>query len=397
MNKPVPNSIAAMAEELTAWRRDLHENPELGYEETRTAGVVAEKLRAFGFDGVETGVGKTGVVGVLHGAGGAASGAEERILVRADMDALPMEERTGLPYASKNAGRMHACGHDGHTTMLLGAAKHLAETRNFKGSVVFVFQPAEEGGGGAKAMIDDGLLERHPVRMAFGMHNWPGKAVGTMATTRGAAMAYADRFRIVVKGKGGHAAFPHFANDPIVAAAQLIGAFQSIVSRRRDPMNPAVVSVTKIEGGSAYNVIPGEVELLGTVRTLDDDLAAFICAEMKRQCRLIGEAMGVEIDDGEIGVDAYPVCFNEAGATDFAVEVMREVVGEENVADQEPAVLGGEDFAFFGQHVPASFVGLGNGDTAPLHHPEYDFDDAAAPIGVAYWTRLVERALPREG
>ncbi|MEM1314992.1 MAG: amidohydrolase [Pseudomonadota bacterium] len=386
-----------MAEEMTAWRRDIHAHPELGYEEERTAGIVAEKLRAFGFDVVETGVGRTGVVGVLFGADGPATTAEERVLLRADMDALPMDEHTGLPHASTNPGRMHACGHDGHTTMLLGAAKHLAETRNFKGSAVFVFQPAEEGGGGALAMIEDGLLERHPVKMAFGMHNVPGEAVGRMGTTAGAAMAYADRFCIKIKGKGGHAAFPHMAADPIVAAAQLITAFQSIIARRRDPMNPAVISVTKIEGGSAYNVIPGEVELWGTVRTLDDDLAAFLCEEMRRQCRLIGEAMGVEIDDSQIGLDAYPVCFNEAEATRFAIRVMEDVAGADNVTPDETPVLGGEDFAFFGQHVPASFVFLGNGDTAPLHHPEYDFNDDASPLGVAYWTRVVEMALPRAG
>ncbi|MFO7855827.1 MAG: amidohydrolase [Paracoccaceae bacterium] len=395
MTKPLPNAIAAMAGELTEWRRDLHAHPELGYEEERTAGIVAEKLRAFGFDAVETGVGGTGVVGILHGATGPAESAERRVLLRADMDALPMDEHTGLPYASTAPGRMHACGHDGHTTMLLGAARRLAETRTFEGTLVFVFQPAEEGGGGAKAMIEDGLLERWPVRAAFGMHNFPSQPVGRFGTGTGAAMAYADRFAIKVRGRGGHAAFPHHATDPIVAAAQLVTAFQSIISRRRDPMNPAVISVTKIEGGSAYNVIPGEVELWGTVRTLDDDLAQFLCDEMRRQCRAVGEAMGVEIDDTGIGLDPYPVCFNEAGATAFATEVMTELVGPENVDANARPVLGGEDFAFFGQHVPACFCFVGNGDSAPLHHPEYDFADAAAPYGVAYWCLLAERALPR--
>ncbi|HKK36592.1 MAG TPA: M20 aminoacylase family protein [Paracoccaceae bacterium] len=395
MNKPLPNAIAAMAEELTAWRRDLHAHPELGYEEERTAGIVAEKLRGFGFDAVETGIGGTGVVGILHGASGPAGSAERRVLLRADMDALPMDERTGLPWASTNPGRMHACGHDGHTAMLLGAAKRLAETRTFEGTLVFVFQPAEEGGGGAKAMIEDGLLERWPVRAAFGMHNFPAQPVGRFGTGAGAAMAYADRFVIKVRGRGGHAAFPHHAADPIVAAAQLVTAFQSIVSRRRDPMNPAVISVTKIQGGSAYNVIPEEVELWGTVRTLDDALAAFLCEEMRRQCRAVGEAMGVEIDDAGIGLDPYPVCFNEAGATAFATEVMTELVGPENVEANARPVLGGEDFAFFGQHVPACFCFVGNGDSAPLHHPEYDFEDAAAPYGVAFWCLLAERALPR--
>ena len=395
MTQPVPNSIAAMAEELTAWRRDLHAHPELGYEETRTAGLVAERLRAFGFDAVETGVGRTGVVGILHGASGPAESAEKRVVLRADMDALPMQETSGRPWASTAPGRMHACGHDGHTTMLLGAAKHLAETRSFDGTLVFVFQPAEEGGGGALAMIEDGLLERWPVRMAFGLHNMPGAPVGAMGTTPGAAMAYADHFVIRVTGRGGHAAFPHMAADPIVAAAQLVTAFQSIVSRRRDPMQPAVISVTRINGGTADNVIPGEVTLTGTVRTLSDDLARFLCDEMRRQCRAVGEAMGVEIDDSQIGLHPYPVCWNDPDATDFAVSVMREVVGEGAVDPAATPVLGGEDFAFFGKRVPSSFVFLGIGEAAPLHHPDYDFNDAAAPIGVAYWTRLAERALPR--
>lgn len=396
MNKPIPNSIASLAGELTEWRRDFHRHPEIAYQETRTAGVVAEKLRAWGFDAVETGVGKTGVVGILHGADGPAEDKSGRILLRADMDALPMEEKTGLPHASTNPGAMHGCGHDGHTTMLLGAAKHLAETRNFSGTLVFVFQPAEEGGGGAKAMIDDGLLERWPVRMAFGMHNFPMHGVGTFGTGVGPAMAYADRFVIRIRGRGGHAAMPHQADDVIVAGAQLITAFQSLISRRRDPMNPAVISVTKFAAGSAYNVLPGEAELWGTMRVLDDALAEQLIAEMGRQCRLIGEGMGVEVE-AQLGLDAYPVCVNDREATAFAVSVLEEVAGPENVEANAPAVMGGEDFAFFSQVVPGSFVFIGNGDSAPLHHPEYDFNDEIAPLGVTYWVRLAERALPRAG
>ncbi|MEC9435630.1 MAG: M20 aminoacylase family protein [Pseudomonadota bacterium] len=394
MNKPIPNSIMALEAELAEWRRDLHMHPELNYEEARTAGVVAEKLRGFGFDTVETGVGRTGVVGILHGADGPADGPEKRILIRADMDALPILEATGKPWASTTPGKMHACGHDGHTTMLLGAAKRIAETRNFSGTVVFVFQPAEEGGGGAKAMIDDGLLDRWPVRAAFGMHNSPGDAVGTFGTTPGAALAYADRFVITIRGRGGHAAMPHLADDVIVAGSQLVGAFQSIISRRRDPMNPGVISVTRFQAGSAYNVLPPSAEIWGTVRVLDDALADHLIGEMERQCRLIGEAMGVEVD-AQLGLDAYPVTWNDPAMTDFAVSVMTELVGAENVTPDATAVMGGEDFAFFGQVVPASFVFIGNGDSAPLHHPEYDFDDRAAPLGVAYWSLLVERALPR--
>jgi hippurate hydrolase len=395
MNKPIPNSIASLAAEMTEWRRDFHEHPEIGYEEVRTSGIVAEKLRGWGFDEVETGVGGTGVVGILHGADGPAEGAGKRILLRADMDALPMEEMTGLPYASRTPGRMHGCGHDGHTAMLLGAAKHMAETRNFSGTVVFVFQPAEEGGGGAKAMIDDGLLERWPVRMAFGMHNDPRNPVGRFGTNAGPAMAYADRFVIKIRGRGGHAAMPQYADDVIVAGAQLVTAFQSIVSRRRDPMNPAVISVTRFAAGSAYNVLPGEAEIWGTLRVLDDPLAGQLIAEMERQCRLIGEAMGVEVE-AELGLDAYPVCFNDRAATDFAVSVLEELVGPENVESDATPVLGGEDFAFFSQVVPGSFIFIGNGESAPLHHPQYDFNDEISPLGVAYWARLVERALPRE-
>ncbi|MGM0583457.1 MAG: M20 aminoacylase family protein [Pseudomonadota bacterium] len=394
MNRPVPNSIAALAEELTEWRRDFHQHPEIAYEEVRTAGIVAEKLTGWGFDKVETGVGRTGVVGILHGANGPAQGGEGRLLLRADMDALPMEEMTGLPWASRNPGRMHGCGHDGHTSMLLGAAKHLAQTRNFDGTLVFVFQPAEEGGGGAKAMIEDGLLERWPVRAAFGMHNFPHRPAGMFGTNSGPAMAYADRFVIRIRGRGGHAAMPQYADDVIVAGSELVGAFQSIVSRRRDPMNPAVISVTRFAAGSAYNVLPGEAELWGTVRVLDDSLAGHLIGEMERQCRLIGEAMGVEVE-AELGLDAYPVCVNDREATEFAVSVMEELVGPENVEADATAVLGGEDFAFFSQVVPGSFVFIGNGESAPLHHPEYDFNDEIMPLGVSYWVRLAERGLPR--
>ena len=394
MTLPIPNSIAALAPELTAWRRDFHEHPEIAYEEVRTAKVVARKLREFGFDAVEEGVGKTGVVGILHGAGGPATDAAHRILLRADMDALPMDEMTGLPYASKTPGRMHACGHDGHTTMLLGAAKHLAETRNFSGTLVFCFQPAEEGGAGAQAMLDDGMLERHPVRAVFGLHNDPRNAVGRFGTAKGGVMAYADRFVIRIKSKGGHAAMPHLATDPIVAGSALVQAFQTVISRRRDPMNPAVISVTRFAAGSAYNVIPGEAELWGTVRTLDAKLAEFIVEEMGRQCRLIGEAYGVEID-AQLGLDAYPVCYNDAEQTDFVVKVLRELVGEENVEADAAAVMGGEDFAFLSQAAPGCFAFIGNGPSAPLHHPAYDFNDEILPLGVAYWTKLAETALPK--
>ncbi len=396
MTQPIPNSIAAMADELAAWRRDFHTHPELAYEEVRTAGIVATKLREFGFDSIEEGVGGTGVVGLLHGAGGPGERAEDRVLLRADMDALPMQETTGLPHASTNAGKMHACGHDGHTTMLLGAAKHLAATRNFSGTLVFCFQPAEEGGAGAKAMLDAGMLERHPVRAVFGVHNDPQTAAGAFSLGAGPMLAYADQFRIRIRGKGGHAAHPDLARDPLLAGAHLVAAFQSIISRRRDPMKPAVLSVTKFHAGSASNVIPDIAELGGTVRCFDDAVADFIKAEMAKQCRLIGEAFGVEIEP-ELGLDAYPAMINDPEATRFAGDVIEGLVGADNVNRAATPALGGEDFAYLAQQAPGAFVFIGNGPSAPLHHPDYDFNDAIAPLGVAYWTRLAETALPRKG
>ncbi len=396
MNKPIPNSIAALGPELTEWRRDFHKHPELGYEEKRTAGIVAGRLRAFGFDAVEEGVGGTGVVGVLHGADGPADGPERRILLRADMDALPMDEMTGLPHASVNPGRMHACGHDGHTTMLLGAARHLAETRNFSGTLIFCFQPAEEGGAGAKAMLDDGLLDRHPVRAVFGVHNDPQTPAGSFTVGEGPMLAYADQFRILIRGKGGHAAHPDLARDPVLAGAHLVTAFQSIISRRRDPMKPAVLSVTKFHAGSATNVIPDEAELGGTVRCFDDAVAEMILGEMEKQCRLIGEAFGVEIEP-TLGIDAYPVMINDARTARFAADVIEGLVGAERIVRDATPSLGGEDFAYLAQRAPGAFVYIGNGGGAPLHHPKYDFNDEIAPLGVAYWTRLAETALPRKG
>jgi hippurate hydrolase len=394
MSKPIPNSIADMAVTLSEWRRDIHAHPELAYEEVRTAGIVSEKLRAFGFDIVEEGVGGTGVVGVLHGADGPADSAERRVLFRADMDALPIVEATGAPHASTNPGKMHACGHDGHTTMLLGAAKHLAETRNFSGSVVFCFQPAEEGGGGARAMLEHGMLERHPCRQAFGMHNWPGMPVGAFKATPGPVMASADMFEITITGKGGHGALPHLARDPIVAGAHLVTALQTIVSRLVEPIKPAVLSVTTFHAGSTSNVIPAEAVLSGTVRAFHREVRDLIYDEMERMCRQVGDGFGVSIAfDG--GPTSYPPTVNDAIATAFAADVLDEVVGAEQVQRDADPTMGSEDFSFIANAVPSSFVFIGNGDSADLHHPHYDFDDSAAPIGVAYWTRLAEKALPR--
>ncbi len=393
--QPIANSIAAMRDELTAWRRDLHRHPELGYEEERTAGVVAEKLRAFGLDAVETGIGVTGVVGVLHGRGGA-RGEDRSILLRSDMDALAMTEETGAEHASRHPGAMHACGHDGHITMLLGAAKHLAETRNFDGTVYFCFQPAEERGAGAKAMLRDGLLERFPARAVYGMHNWPGLPVGEFAVEPGPVMAAADEFRVEIRGRGGHAAEPHMARDPVFAGAQFVSAVQGVVSRVRDPMTPAVISITTFNAGTASNVIPETASLSGTVRAFDMEVYRMIHEEMARIGAQLGAALGVDISVSIVG-ESYPPTVNDPEETAFADRVLSDLVGADRVRRSGGVTMGGEDFSFMAQERPGAFVFIGNGSSAPLHHPRYDFDDEAAPLGVAYWARLVEAALPVKG
>ena len=394
MNAPIKNSIAALVPELTEWRRDFHAHPELLYDCARTAGIVAERLRAFGFDEVHEGLGKTGVVGLLHGAKGAAADKGKRVLFRADMDALPLEEATGAAHASKTPGKMHACGHDGHTTLLLGAAKHLAETRDFDGTLVFCFQPAEEGGAGAHAMIEDGLFERFPVKGVYGVHNWPGVPVGKFAVARGPAMASADRFDIVVQGYGGHAAMPHRARDPIVAASEIVLAAQTIVSRVVDPLEPAVVSITSIHAGEAYNIIPDKVEMRMTFRTLSDAVADQIKEELHRICEGVASANNMSVKLIPSPTKAYPVTFNHEAETDLAIEALSAVVGRENVDDRIKPVMGAEDFSFMLKAVPGCYVFIGNGDSAPVHHPAYDFNDESIPYGVAFWAELARRALP---
>jgi hippurate hydrolase len=394
MNAPVRNSIAAMIPELTEWRRDFHRHPELNFDVPRTARVVAERLRAFGFDEVIEGVGKTGVLGLLHGASGPAAGVDRRVLFRADMDALPILEATGANYASSSPGRMHACGHDGHTTMLLGAARHLAETRGFDGTLVFCFQPAEEGDGGARAMIDDGMLARFPVKGAYAVHNWPGLPVGAFGVVRGAAMAATGKFRIIVEGVGGHAAWPHLARDPIVVAAAIVTAAQTIVSRVVDPLEPAVVSITSIHGGDAINVIPSRVEMKCDIRCFSEAVGKTIEAELRRICEETAAALGaraaVEIEAGV----PYPPTVNHPAETELALAAMRAAAGPDKVRDDLKPVMGAEDFAFVLRRVPGAYVFVGNGDSAMLHNPKYDFDDAAIPHGVAYWVELARQVLP---
>ena len=387
---PIINRVAEFQDELTAWRHHLHRHPELAYQEVETARFVAEKLQSFGVDEVHTGIARTGVVGVIHGRRG-----EGAIALRADMDALPIREATGLPYASAAEGRMHACGHDGHTTMLLGAARYLTETRNFEGTVYLIFQPAEEGFGGGRLMIEEGLFRRFPAERVFGMHNWPWLPVGSFAMCRGPAMAAADQFKVMVTGTGCHAAMPHTGRDPIIAATLIVQALQSVVSRQIDPLDNAVISVTRFAGGDAFNVVPEQVELLGTVRSYRTDTQAWLRRRIEEVVEGIARAQGLEAElDYRIG---YPATVNPEAEADLGAEVAADVVGEGRVDRAPKPSMGAEDFAFMLQERPGSYIWLGNGGAAEgriLHSPHYDFDDAALPYGVSYWARLVERLLP---
>ena len=386
---PIINHVAAMHEEITGWRHDLHENPELLYDVHRTAAVVAEKLKTFGCDEVVTGIGKTGVVGIMRGRN---TGSGRVIGLRADMDALPIEEATKLPYASKVPGKMHACGHDGHTAMLLGAAKYLAETRNFDGTAVIIFQPAEEGGAGGKAMVDDGMMDRWGVQEVYGMHNAPGLPVGQFATRTGPLLAAADFFTIDVEGKGSHAAEPHKGVDTLIVGANILLALQSIVSRNLDPLKSGVVTVGAFNGGHANNVIPQNVRMLGTVRTLLPDVRDLL------EKRVTETAQGIAAAYGAVAkvdyVRNYPVTVNHPRETDFAVAVAGEIAGRDKVEANVTPIMGGEDFSFMLEARPGNMIWLGNGDTAACHHPAYDFNDTAIPHGVSYWVRLVEKAMP---
>ncbi|MBW7056014.1 amidohydrolase [Paracoccus bogoriensis] len=385
---PVKNRFAELLPEITAWRRDFHENPELLYEVHRTAGRVAELLREFGCDEVTTGVGRTGVVGVIKGR---TNNSGRVIGLRADMDALPIHEQTGAPHASKVPGKMHACGHDGHTAMLLGAAKYLAETRNFDGTAVVIFQPAEEGGGGGLAMVQDGLVDRWKIDEFYGMHNMPGLPVGSFAIKPGPMMAAADQFDITVTGKGGHAAKPHDCIDTTLTAAQIIVALQSVVSRNIDPLKNAVISVCVVSTDStAHNVIPQVVTLKGTARSLDAGVRDQLEEGITRVATHVAAAMGATaVVDYQRG---YPVTMNDDQATQWAAEVARAIAGDIKT-DMEP-MMGGEDFSYMLNERPGAYIWVGNGDTAMVHHPAYDFNDEAIPAGASWYAGMVEARLP---
>ncbi|MGA2495096.1 MAG: M20 aminoacylase family protein [Roseiarcus sp.] len=384
----VSPAIAELVPDAQRWRRHLHAHPELLYDLDQTAAFVAERLREFGCDEVRTGVGRSGVVGVIKGRKGARARA---IGLRADMDALPIVETTNLPYRSTVPGRMHACGHDGHTAIMLGAARYLAATRDFAGSAVVIFQPAEEGGAGAKAMVDDGLMEDFAIEEVYALHNAPKLEVGKMAIRKGAAMASADFFVIKLEGKGGHAAFPHNCVDVIFAGAQMVAALQTIVSRNVDPLDSCVVSVARFTAGNTDNILPQSAELEGTVRTLSPAVRDLAERRFRDIVAGIAAACGVSVTLNYRR--NYPVTINSAKQTDFAAGVAREALGADNVQTDQPPVMGAEDFSFMLEARPGAFVWLGNGDTAGLHHPEYDFNDAALPYGIAYFARIVETAL----
>ena len=394
----VIDTIAAQAAGIAAVRRDIHAHPELCFEELRTADLVAQNLADWGIP-IHRGMGTTGVVGIVHGRDGGACG--RAIGLRADMDALPMQEFNTFDHASRHPGKMHACGHDGHTAMLLAAAQHLAQHRDFDGTVYLIFQPAEEGGGGAREMIKDGLFERFPMEAVFGMHNWPGMAVGQFAVSPGPVMASTSEFKITIRGKGGHAAMPHTGIDPVPIACQMVQSFQTIISRNKKPVDAGVISVTMIHTGEATNVVPDSCELQGTVRTFTLEVLDMIEARMKQVAEHTCAAHEATCDFEF--VRNYPPTVNSAAEADFARKVMASIVGEANVLVQEPT-MGAEDFAFMLQARPGAYCFIANGDgghrdlghgggPCTLHNPSYDFNDDLIPLGATYWVRLAEEWL----
>ena len=384
---PPVNRIADYADDMRQWRQHLHQIPELEFNCHQTAAFVADRLREFGVDSIETGIATSGLVAIVEG-----NGDGPTIGLRADMDALPIQEVRDLPYKSKNDGAMHACGHDGHTTMLLGAARYLAETRKFSGRVALIFQPAEEGGGGGRVMCEEGIMDRFGISQVYGLHNWPGLDVGKIATRTGPLMAAVDTFDIIVRGKGSHAAMPHQSRDPIMVATQIAQGLQTIVSRMTDPMDSVVLSITRISAGTAYNVIPAEAKMCGTVRTLKQGLNKTVVAQVEQIATNIAAAWGAEAE--VVFHYGYPATVNHAEGVEFAARVAGEVVGEANVDVDFAPSMGAEDFAYMLEERPGAYLFVGQGESAGLHHPEYNFNDEVAPIGASLLARLVETAQP---
>ena len=386
----VINRIADFHDDMKAWRRHLHAHPELDFDTHETAAFVVERLREFGVDQIETGIGRTGVVGLIKGNGGDGP----TIGLRADMDALPIQEIRDLDYKSKTDGVMHACGHDGHTTMLLGAARYLAETRNFSGSVALIFQPAEEGGGGGREMCADGMMDRFGIAQVYGIHNWPNEPIGKFCTTPGPLMAAADTFEIHIEGHGSHASRPEASVDPVNVAVHIAQGLQSIVARMSAPSEPLVISVTQIHAGSASNVIPETAYLNGTVRTLKPGLNEWVERQMERVVTNTAQAYGatarLEYHYG------YPVTKNDPDKVEFASRVAADLMGDDNVVAEFPPVMGSEDFSYMLEERPGAYLFLGQGDSAGLHNPSYDFNDEISAIGASFFAKLVETAQPAQ-
>ena len=386
---PILNRIGDFAGDMAEWRHWMHRNPELGFELHKTAGFVAERLRAFGVDEIHEGIATTGIVAIING-----QGEGPTIGLRADMDALPIEEVTGADYASEVPGKMHACGHDGHTTMLLGAARYLAETRNFRGRAALIFQPAEEGGGGGEVMVQEGIMDRFGITQVYGIHNAPLYATGAFYTTPGPLMAAVDEFEVTVNGVGGHAAWPHECKDPVMAAVAMVQGLYSIVSRNHRAVDDLVISITQIHCGTANNVIPAQAVFSGTIRTFDTEVRAMVFRRIREV--VDGHAQAYDVE-AELAFDeGYPATVNDPASVDFAAAVASEIVGEDKVTTDGIREMGAEDFSYMLEARPGAYLFLGQGDTAYCHHPAYDFNDEIAPIGASFFARLVERAQPVE-
>ena len=381
------NSIAGFENDMAKWRRHLHQNPELGRDCYKTAEYIQERLKEFGITEIHTGYASTGIVAIIEGQ---TSG--RTIGLRADMDALPITENTGMPYSSKNEGVMHACGHDGHTTMLLGAARYLSETRNFSGRVALIFQPDEEATGGAEVMVEEGILEQFKIEEVYALHNIPGHDVGVMYTRPGPIMAGADSFNVEIRGKGGHAAYPHEVKDPIVVAVSIAQAFQTIVSRNNIPSDDLVISITQVHSGTTDNVIPETAFLNGTVRTFDLSVQEMVINRMEKI--ISGFSISFEVDAKFNYEKGYPPTINHEEKTNFAIEVAKEVCGSDKVLTSVGKEMGAEDFSYMLQKRPGAYLFMGIGEGAGLHNPNYDFNDAAAPVGASFFARLIEKALP---